>query len=733
MTACAIHRLRYRRLWRLPVVRTIGITVAVAVAVVALTVVLAPLWTSLLVLAAGAGGLVVHLRRHRDRVAVEIKMIRDLWQASASCLGDVHVPGLGDEVRAETMPTGVTRIDASSWLDAVRALGFVMGHDRAFQLDLLRRTAKGSLAEVWGRNALPIDKVYRPLGLAEAVKKAAVALEAPERDLLTAFAAGVNAALRQGLPFECHFLSYRPERWTIEDSLVIALYLFHSLSWNEPSKRAEAAIRRTFPEPVAEFFLPGGGDLPPNLADFRKDEAADVIAVDRAVAGSNCWVTTGLAGPILACDPHLPLTMPNLLYEVDLSWAEKRVRGLAAPGLPVVLTGGNGRIVWGVTNLSADVLDLVPVDPANLTSSTERVKVRGRPDAELEVTWDGVRPVSTLLGEQVAYQWTGHDPRAADLKFQRLVHAGSVAESIKILEDADGIALNVLVADDSGRMAHLATGLSPTGDRPKLVDPPSGVLVSANDDVLPGIGYDLDPGYRARRIRQVLTTTRAADPAAMRELQHDAAADLYLPYRDLAVDALGAGTLADLLAAWDGKAGADSRAFTILVRLRDILAQRILSPYLSACREHDPAFQYPFRSIDRPLLAILRANELPASCVREAAEGATVWGAVNQVGMTHPLAGLAPWSAGLLGIAATPQSGALHSVRTCVPGFAAVGRSVLSPGPNGIAEFELPGGQSGHPLSRHFDDRHDQWASTVPRAGRRGSGCTFVLRGGRDD
>ncbi|MEU5849316.1 penicillin acylase family protein [Saccharopolyspora shandongensis] len=786
MTPCPVHRLRYRRLWRLPSVRTIGTTALVTVAAVAVSAVVAPLWVPLVVLAVGAAVVIAEVRRHRARIAIELRLVRALVRSGGGCPGDVEVPGLGAEVRMEAMPNGVTRIEGASFLDAVRALGFAMGSDRAFHLDLLRRTAKGRLSEVWGRTALPVDERYRPLGLARAAEAATASLEAPERDVLAAFAAGVNASLRHhGSPFEARFLSYRPEPWTAADSVLIALFLFHSLSWNEQPKRAEAVIRRVFPDDVADFFLPGAErepSIPEGLGHLRAAEPVpDVVALDGAVPGSNCWVRGGpdARHPMLACDLHLPLTMPNLLYEVDLRWPGQRVRGLAAPGLPVVLTGRNEHVAWGVTNLSADVLDLVPADgdgSATPTTGTERIRVRGRADAQLDVTCVGTMPVSgnPLLGEKIAIRWTGHDLRSCDLKFQRLAQASSVAESIELLEQAQGIALNVLVADDSGRMAHLATGLLPrrpadrrgaadgylTGEqRPRLVDPPSGILVSANDAALTErtfqIGYDLDPGHRARRLRRLLAEAADPDPAAMRAMQHDTAAELYLPYRDLAVSALaGRGDrVADLLASWDGRADVASQAFGVLVRLREIIAQQVLGAYLAVCREHDPDFRYPFRAVDGPLLAILRAEDpslLPpgeeaggwagfvARCVdRAVAElgGAAgdgrlpTWGELNSVGLDHPLAGLAPWAAPLLGVAARPQSGALHSVRTCVPGFAAVGRAVLSPGAGGFAEFELPGGQSGHPLRAQFDDRHREWSSTGSRAAPapRG-GCAFVLR-----
>ncbi len=110
-----------------------------------------------------------------------------------------------------------------------------------------------------GRTALPVDTVYRGLGLATAARTATERLAEPERELLTAFADGVNAAYAHQTPFECRFLAYRPQPWRVEDSVLTSLVLSHSLSWNEDAKRAEAVMRRALPESVAEFFLPGGG------------------------------------------------------------------------------------------------------------------------------------------------------------------------------------------------------------------------------------------------------------------------------------------------------------------------------------------------------------------------------------------------------------------------------------------------------------------------------------------
>ncbi|MGI5426010.1 penicillin acylase family protein [Streptomyces sp. CA-179760] len=767
MTACPAHRPRLRRLWRLPTARVVGAASVVTVALAA--GLLAWPWAPVAVAVAGAAGIAGYAYRHRGRIGLEHRMLRALRDSAPGCPDDADVPGLTAPVRAESGDDGVTRITAQTYLDAVRALGHAMGRDRGFQLDLMRRTGSGRLAEVWGRAALTSDTEYRRLGLAAAARTATERLAEPERELLTAFADGVNAAFAQATPFECRFLSYRPRPWRAEDSVLTSLLLFHSLSWNEQAKRAEAVVRRALPAPVADFLLPGSGTpaLPPDLARHRGEAGADgLVALDRAVPGSNCWIAPG-DEPLLACDLHLALGLPNVLYEVDVAWPGTRLRGLAVPGLPVVLTGTNGRIAWGVTNLTADVLDLVPAGTDGLRTRTEHIRVRGRQPVTVDITTDGTLPVSRtpLCGEQVAVRWTGHDPRAADLRFHRLAHATDLEEAVSVLDDAHGVALNVLVTDGE-RRAHLATGLLPRRpaggsrtepadghlsgpERPRIVDPADGVLVSANDAALPEeefrIGLDLDPGHRARRIRTVLGSAERHDAAGMHALQHDITADLYRPYRDLAVAALRpTDPVRTLLEEWDGTAATDSRAFGVLVRLREELAQRVLTPYLVACREHEPTFRFPFRDLDRPLLAILDARDralLPAgttdvdafvaACVRAVVrERPAKWGRLNRVGLGHPVTALVPWANAVLGIGPRPQAGMLHSVRTAVPGFGAAGRVVVTAG--GLVTAELPAGQSGHPLSPHYADRHVRWASLPsppPRA--RPAGCGYELRPGR--
>lgn len=811
MTGCRTHRPRYARLRHLPSVRA-GLGAAVAGTTGVTLAAAAGSWPAAAAVGAAlAGATTWYLRRHRSRLLLEHRMIRALLASRDRCTPEVTVSGLDAEVAMAARSDGTTAISAGSWTDAVVAMGYVCGRDRGSQMDTMRRTAAGRLAEVWGRPAARIDQRYRPLDFAAAAERAFARLDAPERSALTAYSQGVNEAWRQhGPPFEGRFLGYRPQPWRPVDSILVGLYVFHALSWSEPAKRAEAVIRQVFPVEVAEFFLSerhGAPRTPPEgLGGFRQDTAGHpgLVGFENLAPGSNCWAGEGAAGPLLACDLHLPLAVPNLLYEVDLTWPDEQVRGVVVPGIPTVLVGRNRRLAWGVTNLCGDVLDVVAAAEAGAAWQdrdpvAEPIRVRQRPDEVVEVKRvdDLVSSPEPLLGRAVAVRWAGYDPRAWDLRLQRLVHTRSVAEATQLLRTSQGIALNVLLSDTDGEMAHLVTGLlrrrSPDGDgwlepqdRPFSTSTP---VVSANDNAFPDhrFGFDLDPGFRAARIRQRLTEQPPHSEQDASDLQHDTAADLYLAYRDLAVRALDDASarrdqrIRRLLAGWSGHADPGSRAFSLLVGFRQVLAERVLGPYFVRCREREPGFSYRFRALDEPLLGILQTGDpglLPPDtadwaafirdCVQEAMTrlrgvgrggGLPPWGVLNSFQLAHPLVAMASWSARLLCLPVPSQAGSTHSVRTCVPGFGAAVRAVFdlaepsrgatdtaepkrgrtdtaepSQGATDTAEpvrsrIDLPAGQSGHPLSPHYSDRHRRWLRTAPRAPRTPTvTCRYTLR-----
>src|SRR5437016_10783153 len=71
------------------------------------------------------------------------------------------VAGLNATVSVTRDALGVPLISGSDRRDVAYASGFVHAQDRFFQMDLLRRTAAGELAELFGPRAVGLDKSHR--------------------------------------------------------------------------------------------------------------------------------------------------------------------------------------------------------------------------------------------------------------------------------------------------------------------------------------------------------------------------------------------------------------------------------------------------------------------------------------------------------------------------------------------------------------------------------------------
>src|SRR5215467_16353076 len=126
--------------------------------------------------------------------------------------GAVAVPGFEKEVIVERDRWGVPHIRATSVLDLAEAQGYVMAQDRLWQMDLLRRVARGQLSEILGARALVIDKDFRTIGLGRAAEREAATLDPEPRKILEAYARGVNQFIEQhrtNLPLEFSLLRYK--------------------------------------------------------------------------------------------------------------------------------------------------------------------------------------------------------------------------------------------------------------------------------------------------------------------------------------------------------------------------------------------------------------------------------------------------------------------------------------------------------------------------------------------
>ena len=351
--------------------------------------------------------------------------------------GSVALSGLEHGVTVDRDRWGVPHIRAASVEDLAEAQGYVMAQDRLWQMDLLRRVARGQLSEILGPGTLPIDKEFRTNGFARAAERDATLLDLDSRKVMEAYARGVNQFIDQhknNLPLEFSLLHYEPKPWQPSDTLAISGYMYRTLSdtWERELNRAKVTERAGTDrakdlfsaEAAMDHFVVGDpkviddgsersaadsddeddDDMQPDTVlkaglgtayggDLTPESAPDIIsALSQSVQeflqqskneirqglGSNNWVVSGAhtatGKPLLANDTHLELSIPSIWYEIHLTAPGWNVKGFTLPGAPMVIIGHNDRIAWGFTNSGADVQDLY-VETFNPASPDEyRVK-----------------------------------------------------------------------------------------------------------------------------------------------------------------------------------------------------------------------------------------------------------------------------------------------------------------------------------------------------------------------
>ena len=585
---------------------------------------------------------------------------------------------------------GIPHVVGGSVLEVAHEQGRAMAHDRAWQLEVERRRAEGTCAEVFGASAREWDDLARRTLVVDTARRAYDALSAESRAFTDAYVAGVNTTLA------------RPwESWTPLAVFAVQHLLFSGF----PSQ----LWRR-------------------HLAATAGEEWIDLFRVEGLPGGSNAFVVDGsltASGlPIVAGDPHRLIEAPNCYAQVRLVCTDPDdsfdVTGLCFVGVPGVQHFGHaGAVAWGITNAVADDED-VDVEPDGLR----------------------VRNPSSVLGN------LGLDATLG------LLRARTTADVTEAFAHWVGPVNNLLVAARDGAVEHRVVGRVPERDADRgwtgrwLTDLPrrtGPVLVTANDRATPDyarIGGDFARPYRARRIQALLeesladgplTPTRAA--AVLADIRQNAGGALLDVIATLAPDAQPAAALRERLLAWDRTMAVGSVEAALFAAVRAAVVEILydapalagvdVSPYGELFR---PWFDLRGR-IRLCLPTILAADRPFGVDVREAVTAALT----AVAGAEEP----EPWGSAHVVVPLTPhQQFGLPAPQPVpsvpVPGdddcvFAArsvdgIGACVHGPVARwvwdlaGDSRWVVPLGASGDPDSPHHHDQQSVWAEggTLP-------------------
>ena len=506
------------------------------------------------------------------------------------------------------------------------------------------------------------------------------------------------------------------------------------------------------------------------------------------VLGSNNWVISGAhtttGKPLLANDMHLGHQMPNLWYEAHLRSGSFDVAGVTLPGLPYVIVGHNQRIAWGFTNVGPAVEE-VYVEKFNSSGEYqtgqgwskadnrhEIIHVKGKPDIAIDVTVTRHGPIITQLvpGETrpIALRWTLYD--GTHNPFLAVNSAQNWSEFRSAFSQLDCPGQNVVYADVDGNIGYQTTGKIPIreyGDGslpadgsddshewsgyipfaqlPSVLNPPSGVIATANSRITAdgypySISFNWEAPWRSARIYRVLESGKKFSTADMLSLQMDIFSEADHIFADrlvYAVDHAGKASVrakqaADIMRGWDGRMSAGSAAPTLATQARRELMRLLLEPKLGAAGAGAGLSWRTYRSgmdtiwLENVVLhhpkrwlpeSYSSYDELLTAAVAVAAESNQApknlsiwsWGNYHPLEIQHPILGKLPFISRWSGPGVLPQSGSGLTVKAVSRSHGPSERFTADLSDPDKSTLNVVTGQGGNFLSPFYMDQWKAW------------------------
>ena len=472
--------------------------------------------------------------------------------------GTVTLANLQGSVTVRYDERGVPHICAGNEADLYRALGYVQAQDRLFQMEMMRRLARGELAEVLGPKLLETDKLFRSLRIRERAADYVAHMdhESATWKALQAYLDGINqyqAGHPSPLEFDVLGIARRP--FTAEDSVSVAGYMAYSFA---AAFRTEPLLTYIHDQLGSDYLKVFDLDWQPrgalNLAtrDWQHLGALARLS-DQALAdnglpqfeGSNAWAISGSrtqsGKPLLAGDPHIRFSVPSVWYEAQLSAPGFELYGYHNALSPTAFLGHNLDFGWSLTMFQNDDLDLIaektnPDNPnqvwyhgqwVDMTSSEQQIAVKGQEPVTLTLRRSPHGPViNNVLGDNtgttpIAMWWAFLDTDNRSLEgFYELNRADTLDKARAASSKVSAPGLNIVWANAKGDIGWWAAaqlpirppgvkaglildgsthegdklGFYPFSANPQEENPARGYVVSANAQPVSPTGMEI-PGY----------------------------------------------------------------------------------------------------------------------------------------------------------------------------------------------------------------------------------------------
>ncbi len=411
--------------------------------------------------------------------------------------GELEVEGLrGKSVEIIRDKWGIPHIFADHAYDLFFAQGFVQAQDRMWQMELNRRTANGTLSEIFGEIALETDRTARTFGFSRLGKIDWENTSEKVKECMQAYVDGVNAFLnhkKSKLPVEFTLLRYKPQMWTPEDCCSFTRVMLWQLShaWYGELIRSKI-IEEVGSDHAAELEVKYPATHPitlPNGIEFNVLSKDGILTGAKGPfltrgQGSNTWVVSqerSASGHTYLCnDMHLSLMLPSIWYETHLVGGGFNVSGVSLSGVPLILVGHNQNIAWGSTLAFTDAEDLfiekISEDNPNQYEVNgefveaeiikEKIIIKGQAEPHIEtvmITRHGpiISDVIEGTNVRVAIKSMALQPSQALEGYMSLNKASNWNEFVEAMKLIDATQLNMSYADVDNNIGYWVTGKVP--------------------------------------------------------------------------------------------------------------------------------------------------------------------------------------------------------------------------------------------------------------------------------
>ncbi|KAB5491841.1 MULTISPECIES: penicillin acylase family protein [Flagellimonas] len=412
--------------------------------------------------------------------------------------GKKTLTGLDSEVKVLYDTYGIPHIYADKEEDALRALGYVHAQDRLWQMELLRRVAKGRLSEVFGKDLLKTDKFFLSLGIddnsAETVSN--TDLNGRTAILSQAYLDGINEFIEKGpTPIEFYLTGLDKEPFSLEDIHNAVGYMAFSFAMAHKTDPLLTSMRKKLGEEYMKDLAIGSDTSTvwiKNYKGINTDSLASNITTSVTAAleklpipqfeGSNSWVIapqkTKNGKVILANDPHIGFAQPSVWYEAHISTPTYEKYGYHLAGVPFPLLGHDRNLAYGLTMFENDDIDFYyeethPSDSTKYKTAegwkeygyvTKTIKVKDGKDVSFTYRKTQHGPVLNQIADQisgerpVSMSWIYTKPKNEVMDaLYGLSHATNLEEFKNALPKIHAPGLNVMYGDAEGNVGWWAT------------------------------------------------------------------------------------------------------------------------------------------------------------------------------------------------------------------------------------------------------------------------------------